>query len=151
MTIHTIPLMPTASSTLSLRRELDRIFDDVFVNRPATAWQPTADAREDSTGFTLTLDVPGVSPDSVEVLAEDSTLTVKGTRPATTLAEEERTLFAERSQGAFLRRFRLPKSADPQAISATYAHGVLSLRIGKLAPAQPRRVPVTVGEAVVQG
>lgn len=110
MTIHTIPLMPTASSTLSLRRELDRIFDDVFVNRPATAWQPTADAREDSTGFTLTLDVPGVSPDSVEVLAEDSTLTVKGTRPATTLAEGERTLFAERSQGAFLRRFRLPKA-----------------------------------------
>jgi HSP20 family protein len=150
MTIHTIPLTTTTLPTLSLRRELDRLFDDVFVNRPAAAWTPAADAREDSTGFTITLDVPGLAPESVEVLAEDGTLTVKGARPAATLAEGERTLFAERSQGAFQRRFRLPKSADPQAIEATYAHGVLSLRIGKLAPAQPRRVPVTVA-GVVQG
>ncbi len=144
MTIHTIPLAATAASPLSFRRELDRLFDDVFVNRPTQGWQPPADAREDGTGFTLLLDVPGVTPDSVEVLAEDGILTVKGSRPAATLAEGERAVFVERTQGAFLRRFRLPKSADLQAIEATYSHGVLTLRIGKLAPAQPRRVPVNV-------
>jgi HSP20 family protein len=143
MTIHTIPLN-SAMPTLSLRRELDRLFDDVFVNRPTASWQPATDAREDGTGFTLHLDVPGLSPESVEVLAEDGVLTVKGARPSTALNDAERTLFAERTQGAFVRRFRLPKSADLQAIEATYTHGVLTLRIGKVAPAQPRRVPVTV-------
>ena len=150
MTFYTLPLSAHPLPTLSLRRELDRLFDDVFVNRPTAAWQPAADAREDSTGFTLTLDVPGLTPESVEVLAEDGTLTVKGARPAATLAEGERTLFAERSRGAFVRRFRLPKSADTQAIAATYAHGVLALRIGKLVPAQPRRVPVTAAGFAAQ-
>lgn len=144
MTIHTIPLNPTAMPTLSLRRELDRLFDDVFVNRSASTWQPATDAREDATGFTLTLDVPGLSPDSVEVLAEDGVLTVKGARAAAPLAEGERALFAERVAGGFTRRFRLPKSADTQAIQATYTQGVLTLRVGKVAPAQPRRVPITV-------
>lgn len=142
MPIRTVPL--TATPTLTLRRELDRLFDDVFIPRPATHWQPTADAREDGSGFTLMLDLPGVPADSVEVLAEDGVLTVKGTRAAAALGEGERALFAELPRGAFARRFRLPKSADLQAISAAYAHGVLTVRIAKIAPAQPRKVEVTV-------
>lgn len=152
MTIHTLPFATASLPTLSLRRELDRLFDDVFVGRPSAAgastsaagWQPATDAREDDTGFTLTLDLPGVSPESVEVLAEDGVLTVKGARVAPAAAEGVRAVFTERAHGAFLRRFRLPKSADLQAIDASYSHGVLTLRVGKVAPAQPRRVPVSV-------
>lgn len=142
MTIHTLPLT-AAIPSISIRREMDRLFDDVFAPRSA-AWHPTAEAREDATGFTVTLDVPGVAPETLEVLAEEGVLLVKGARAERTLDEGERTLFREGGRGTFARRFRLPKTADLQQVTASYAHGVLSVRIAKLAPTQPKKVQVSV-------
>jgi HSP20 family protein len=143
MSIRTFPIS-AALPTITIRRELDRLFDEATTSRQPAGWQPSAEAREDATGYSLTLDLPGVSPESVEVLAEDSVLTVKAERTAAPLAEGERVLFAERSHGAFTRRFRLPKSADLQSVSASYAHGVLSVRVAKVAPVQPRKVTINV-------
>ncbi|MCB1318687.1 MAG: Hsp20/alpha crystallin family protein, partial [Leptospiraceae bacterium] len=44
--------------------------------------------------------------------------------------------------GEFERHFRLPEKADSQQISASSEHGVLRIRIGKSAKAQPRRITV---------
>lgn len=143
MTLYTLPLT-AARTTSAVRRDLDRLIEDAFGTRAPGAWQPLADAREDATGYSIDMDIPGVAPDSLEVLAEDGVLTVRGTRPARELAAAERVVFAERPQGAFVRRFRLPKAADLQSVSATFEHGVLQVRIAKVGPAQPRRVPVTV-------
>lgn len=142
MTIRAFPIS-AALPAISFRREMDRFFDDVLTPR-ASAWQPAAEAREDATGFTVALDVPGVSPDSLEVVAEDGVLTVRGSRAERELAEGEKALFREGARGGFSRQFRLPKSADLQAVSAQYAHGVLTVRVAKLTPAQPKRVPVEV-------
>ena len=108
---------------------------------------PRADAREDATGFTVQLDVPGIAPQGIEVLAEDQLLLVRGSTATAELADGERQLFAERSNGSFERRWRFPKSADLHTIAATYLNGVLTLRIAKVEPAQPRKVPVTVSAA----
>ena len=141
---YTIPLA-SAYPAASLRRELDRLFGDTFPARHTDpVWQPSASAREDASGYTLTLDIPGIDPDTVEVLAEDGILTVKGTRTERIAAEGEKILFAEQTSGNFTRRFRLPKSADLQQITASYAFGVLTVRIAKVVPAQPRRVPVNL-------
>ena len=143
MSIHTFPFAAAGRPTITVRRELDRLFDDAFAGRGGTA-QPATDARESATSFSLTLDLPGVAPESLEVLAEDGVLTVKGSRSTPPLSEGERALFSERANGALTRRFRLPKSADLQSIQATYTHGVLTLTIAKVAPAQPRKVAVNV-------
>jgi HSP20 family protein len=81
--------------------------------------------------------------------AEDGVLTVRGERVRLELAEGERLLIGETTQGQFVRQFRLPKSADLQAIQAAYDLGVLTVRVAKLAPAQPRRVPVSVQSPAV--
>lgn len=143
MTFYSLPLAASRATTAP-RRDVSRFVDDVFTGRLAGAWQPAVDAREDATGYSIHMDLPGVSPESVEVLAEDSTLTVRGNRPARALADNERLIFAEPVAGEFVRRFRLPKSADLQAVTASSANGVLQVRIAKVEPAQPRRVRVTV-------
>lgn len=141
---YTFPIVSAFPAT-SLRREIDRLFEEVTTGRPQSAgWQPAVTAREEATGITIDIDVPGVSPEQVEVLAEDGVLTVKGTRKLRPAQEGERTYLAERPQGAFVRKFRLPKSADLQSVSAQYAHGVLTVHVAKVAPAEPRRVPVSV-------
>ncbi|MCC6241305.1 MAG: Hsp20/alpha crystallin family protein [Gemmatimonadaceae bacterium] len=106
-----------------------------------------ADARESATGFTLELDLPGVSPEALDVLAEEGVLLIRATRAERALTEGERQVIAERRFGDIERRFRLPKSADQSNIRAEFVHGVLTVHIAKLAPAQPRRVTVAVGQA----
>jgi HSP20 family protein len=143
MTFYSLPLT-SPRTTSAVRREIGQLFDEVFSTRPATSWHPPVDVREDATGYTIDMDLPGVAPESLDVLAEDGVLTVRGSRPTRELAEHERVVFAEQVRGSFVRRFRLPQAADLEAVSATYTNGVLAVRIAKVAPAQPRRVPVMV-------
>jgi HSP20 family protein len=133
----------SSAPMVNRRAQLDRAFDGFF-NAPAAVTSVAVDAREDATGFTLEMDIPGVAPESVDVVAEDGQLVVRSKRAAREVAEGETVLFAERTKGEFERRFRLSKVADLSQISASYALGVLTVRIAKVAPAQPKRVPVTV-------
>ena len=133
-----------AAAPMTHRRpQLERAFDE-FLGTTATTASVAVDAREDATGYTLEMDIPGIAPDSVEVVAEDGQLVVRSKREEREVAEGEKVLFAERSKGEFERRFRRTKVAALSQISASYAYGVLTVRIAKVAPAQPKRVPVTV-------
>lgn len=166
MTIYSFPLngaslrgaamTGTPAAPTGLRREMDRLVSEVFgAARPdalgqSAAFAPAADAIEDAASFTLTLDLPGVRADKLDVLAEEGVLTIRGERiRAAANHEGARTLFAERSAGSFERRFRLPKAADSSAIEATLQDGELTVRVAKVAPAHPRRVPVNGQKADV--
>lgn len=140
MTYYRLPLS-TAFAPLGLRMDMHRVLDDLLP-KPESAWEPSADAREDGTGYTLTIDLPGVAPEGVEVVADEGTLVVRGAREGAPAAEGERTVLAERRVGRFARRFRLPKHADLHAVTASAAHGVLTIRVAKTLPAQPRRIVV---------
>lgn len=136
---------PTFDSSLrGLRRDMDRAFSELFTPSPVSgATTPSADIVEEESGWTITLDLPGVRPESVEVLTEDRVLTIRAERVSTPLAEGAKRVTQERSAGTFSRQFRLPRAADLDQIRASVELGVLTLRIGKVAPAQPRRVQVT--------
>lgn len=140
---YTFPIAASFSNP-TLRREIDRFFVDTIHGPSAPQWQPNVTAREDGKGYTFEADIPGVDPASVEVLTEGGVLTLRGTRAARGLEEGAQVRLAETPYGTFVRRFVLPKEADLQAVEATYAFGVLAIRVAKLVPAQPRRVPVTV-------
>lgn len=146
MTYRVSLMTPVMTHTMrGVRREMDRAFQSL-VTAPApaadSAWGPAADVLEEDAGWTVVLDVPGVAPDALEVLAEDRTLTIRGERPAVAVPEGARGVVRERATGAFARQFRLPPTADAQQLSAELTNGVLTVRIGKVAPAQPRRVPI---------
>ena len=148
------PDMPTALRRL--HRELDRQTSSVFPTEEtgANAWLPATDVLEGAEGWTLQLDVPGVDPAALEVVADERTLIVRGERaaavaetPATAApsADEAATtprVRRERATGRFERRFRLPATADTEQLAATLTHGVLTLRVPKVAPARPRRIAV---------
>jgi HSP20 family protein len=141
----------------AVRRDLHRLFDQafqmpIFQQAPASdsstdeqvTWQPSVDARETAQHFTFELDLPGVAPETVEVLAADGALTVRGSRPVRNTVEGERAITRERGAGRFSRTFRLPKTADLQKVSASSALGVLTIQVMKAEPVQPVRVPINV-------
>lgn len=128
-----------------LRREMNRLFDDVLTRTmPATAWLPPVDVREDAGELLITVELPGVKPEDVEVTTEGGVLTVRGTKHAERKeGEDERYHLLERTYGTFTRSFRLPKVIDDSKVSAGFENGVLSIHVPKAALPQPRKIAIS--------
>jgi HSP20 family protein len=131
-----------------LGAELDHLFDSVFAHRPGpregvTGWTPQADVQEHADRYVISLELPGVAPDQVQLVAENGRLVVKGQRVAPT--DSGTRLVGERRYGAFERRFRLPESVDAERIAATAAHGVLTLVLPKRERAVARTIEIAQG------
>jgi HSP20 family protein len=133
-----------------LHSDLDRLFGREFSgaddeSRGAVSdWMPAVDVQETKDAFVLQADLPGVDPKDIEVTMENGVLTLCGRRQHEERKEEGGYRRVERSYGEFFRRFTLPDSANPEAISAKTANGVLTVQIGKRAEVQPRRIQVNV-------
>lgn len=107
-----------------------------------TAWTPRVDIREDAERFLILADLPGVDPKSIEVAMDKGVLSISGERKAEDAAGDSRYSRIERKQGAFVRRFTLPDSANPEGIVAIGKHGVLEVSIPKRPETTPRRIEV---------
>ena len=126
-------------------RELDRLTQQVFGNLPGTWSRPTAmpmDAYRVGDEFVVALDLPGVSPDAIELDVERNVLTVKAERRPTAAGDNVEMQVAERPLGVFSRQLFLGEALDTEHISANYEGGVLTLRIPVAEQAKPRKIVV---------
>jgi HSP20 family protein len=139
MTVRT--LVPTLDRVLSLNRELDRVFTRSFGN--SNAWLPAMDVVERADSFVITLDVPGVSHDTMDLTFDQGALTIRGTRPTTEYVEEDKVYVTERTLGDFERVVRLPETVDSEHIQASFDRGVLSIVIPKAQAARPRKIAIS--------
>ena len=124
---------------------VDAAFDDLvrrtFSEVQAAAWAPPADIVISGEDAILTLEVPGVDPASVEVEVKERTLLVRGERKA--LPESSQVIRSEIRRGAFSRDFRLPSALPADSVHASYADGLLHIRISGARPAPvSQRIPV---------
>lgn len=105
---------------------------------------PPVDVIEDASGITLYADLPGVTKDRLHVQVEADTLTISGEMDLA-MPQGMAATHAEVSLPRYRRSFTLSKELDPEKLSAELKNGVLKLRIGKAAHAQPRKVEIKVG------
>jgi len=127
-----------------LRREIDRLFEDTFGgDSRRSGWAPAVDIREDAKEIALEVELPGIKPSDVEVMAENGVLTIRGEKQSgSTEGSEGRYHVVERSYGSFTRSFQLPTGVDEQRIEADFTDGLLTIRIPKAELAQPRRIEI---------
>jgi HSP20 family protein len=134
---------PTFSPLFNLRREIDRMFDDMVGSTPTSRWMPAVDVREDDKMLALDIELPGIDPENVEVNVDDGVLMVSGEKRAERQeGEEGRYHVVERSYGRFFRSFQLPQGVDESQITANFNNGVLTVQIPKTALPQPRRIQI---------
>ena len=128
---------------IGFRRDLDRLFDDAFRTTTTDTWAPAVDVHEDATSLLFTADLPGVPQDKISVQLDKGVLTIAGERSSErTESESARLLRTERTFGTFSGSFQLPQNADEQQVDASYQHGVLTVRVGKVAPVSPRKIDI---------
>lgn len=127
-----------------LQRELDRFREgDEGGGRVATAeWTPAVDIKEEESRFVIHADIPGVNPEDIDISMENGVLTIKGERNTEAKTEKDNYKRVERIYGSFYRRFTLPDTADNEAISASFKHGVLDVVIPKREAVKPKKISV---------
>ena len=127
-------------------RELDRLTQQVF-GTPGTWSRPTAmpmDAYRDGDQFVVCFDLPGVTPDAIELDVERNVLTVKAERRP--IGKDVEMQVSERPLGAFSRQLFLGDTLDTDHIDAKYDAGVLTLRIPIAERAKPRKIAINSGD-----
>lgn len=125
-------------------REFDRLSSQVF-GTPARPAAMPIDAFRSGDSFVVELDLPGVSPDSIDVTVERNVLTVHATRERHS-PEAAELLVSERPFGTFSRQLFLGETLDTDRLSARYSDGVLRLEIPVAEQAKPRKVEIRVGD-----
>jgi HSP20 family protein len=131
----------------TLERVLDSAFASVQQGQPNAAgmWLPPLDVYETQHAYVIAADLPGVTPDELEIGFEQNTLTLNGTRRPTIQRrekEELRVYTAERASGSFTRSVRLPEYVDGERIDAEFAEGVLTITVPKAQSALPRKISI---------
>lgn len=112
------------------------------VSNTAADWVPAVDIHEEKERFVLRADLPGVSPDDIDVNMEDGVLSLSGERSGQNNDEIDGLKRFERISGKFYRRFNLPEAAEADGISASCANGILEISIPKAERVQARRIAV---------
>jgi HSP20 family protein len=126
-------------------RQVDRLADQAWSQtRPARFPMPV-DVYRDGDEVVALIDVPGVSPDSIEITADQQVLTVKTQRSETHESADK--LVRERRTGVFSRRLRLGDGLDMDRVRASYENGVLKITVPVAEKAKPRRVEISVTQA----
>ena len=142
--------MTTSSPIFGLRREIDRLFDDTFA-RDGNTFTPAVDIKENENEIRLELELAGMKPEDVEIIAENGVLTVRGEKRAERKeGDETRYQVIERTYGTFMRTFQLPQGVDEDQIKADFDNGVLTLHIPKAALPQPKRIEIGAGRGKQQ-
>src|SRR5271169_206544 len=131
--LHFSPSVDPVSGLLTLQRELDRMLENPLglnLGFSARGVFPAINIFSDKEGWAVRLEVPGVPPDQITIETQGRTLTVAGKRDSTA-PEGSGYHRRERDSGAFSRSLQLPEDLDVARTEASYAHGLLTLRVPK--------------------
>lgn len=149
----------------SLRREIDRLFDDFNLfdwRRPSRSildvdlsrfarpdWMvtPAMDLVEGDKAYEVTAELPGIDEKDVEIKLSNHTLTIKGEKAEEKEEKEKDYYLSERRYGSFQRSFQVPEGVDTSRIEASFAKGVLKVTLPKTADAQKAEKKIEVKAA----
>lgn len=150
----------------SLRREVERLFDDfdggiwggpfrrsVFNAEPFfrrdVEWpaSPAVDVAEKDKSYEITAELPGMADKDIEVTFANGALTIKGEKQEEREEKNKGYYLQERKFGAFERRFGVPEGVDTNKIEATFEKGVLKVTLPKTAEAQKSEKKIEVKAA----
>ena len=125
-------------------RELNRLTGAYAPGARGPRWMPM-DLYRAEDEFVVDIDLPGVAPESIDLDVDGNLLTIQAERTIDR-PESGRWLAQERPAGGYRRQLTLNDGLDVDAITASYAHGVLTLRIPVAEAAKPRKIAVQAGE-----
>ncbi|MFE3669621.1 Hsp20/alpha crystallin family protein [Streptomyces goshikiensis] len=125
-------------------REMDRIVQQLS-GTSGTWSKPSVmpmDAYREGDDYVIAFDLPGVTPEAIDIDVERNMLTVKAERRPAVKGDTVQIELSERPLGVFSRQVMLADTLDTERIEADYDAGVLTLRIPIAERAKPRKISI---------
>jgi HSP20 family protein len=142
------------SAFTSLEQEMHSLLDRLGA-RPwleGFGWKPDTDIYRRGGTLVVEAELPGLDPSrDLKVDVDDGVLQIKGMKPESDGVRETDRYVTERRFGPFQRSVMLPSGVDPEAITAVYRNGVVTVRVplpeaGTEEEDRRTRIDVAVGE-----
>ncbi len=133
----------------TLRREMDRLWDSFFGERPLARmwereWAPSLDVSETKDNFVVKAEVPGIDAKDIDISLTGDVLTIRGEKKQEREEKEEDYHLLERSYGSFSRSIRLPAEVESTKIKASYKNGILRVTLPKSEKVKAKEVRIKV-------
>ncbi len=97
-------------------------------------FNPRIDVKESDKQYTITMDIPGMDKNNIEVTVKDNYLIISGERNSAKEEKAQDKYFRqERSFGHFVRSMPLPDDVETSGIDAQYDKGVLTIKLNRIA------------------
>ena len=109
---------------------------------PSRAFLPVTDIFETDQALTVTLEMPGVARENVEVSVENDVVTISG-RIDFSKYDGLTPVYTEYNVGPYVRSFQLSSKIEQSGIAAVLNDGVITLTLPKAERAKPRRIKVS--------
>lgn len=140
-----------------LRDELDRLWAPLTAAPPLHGWGamprvgrfPAVNLSDDGEAIVVEAELPGLSPDQLEVSVHGDELVISGSRPEPSAEPKDESTARqtvwhrrERGTGSFERSLSLPVAVDAERVEAQLVDGVLRVTCPKAAEARRRTIAV---------
>jgi HSP20 family protein len=128
-----------------LQRQMDNLFKNVAgVERypRRVGVYPLVNISEDPDHIYVRAELPGVSPEDLDITIKDQQLVLRGERKIPTEEKKVNYHRRERESGFFRRVLRLPAQVDPVKVEAQSKDGVLTITLAKPEEVKPRQISV---------
>ncbi len=127
-----------------LQREMNRLFSDTassIMPRVAPGY-PAMNIWTNDEGGVITAELPGLSPDEIEISVVGETLTLSGERKADAPGDDVHYHRRERGYGKFSRTIQLPFQVDADKVEALFEKGVLHVSLPRAEADKPKKITV---------
>jgi HSP20 family protein len=104
---------------------------------------PLADIFETADYYTLKLEMPGVTRESLDVMIENNEMEIRG-KVSDNSPDNMEVKYSEFSHYDFFRKFSVGNDIDRNKIEATFENGVLTLVLHKLEAVKPKKISINV-------
>ena len=132
----------------AIRHQLDRVFDELsqVATPQPTAGTPAIALVDQGDELVLTVQMPGVDADKIDVQASRETVVISGDRVQPTRDDGHKMLLDEFRYGSFRRTVNLPVAIQNERVTAEFDQGLLTLTLPKVAATRHSVVKVNVGQ-----
>jgi len=126
--------------------ELERFtreFDNLFTGPSGTVHEfPAINVWSLDDEATITSEIPGIDPNSLDISVVGQRLTISGQRSPDKAGENITYHRRERMHGQFSRTVELPFRVDSQKVEAKFNKGVLSIRLPRAEEDKPKKIGI---------
>jgi HSP20 family protein len=114
---------------------------------PSTADFPLVNVWASAEHATITSEIPGIDPKTIDVSIVDNIVSLRGSRQPEEIGNDDQYHRKERWYGQFSKTVQLPFAVEANRVDAKFAKGVLTISLPRADADKPKKITIRSDQA----